>query len=64
MKCDESCCAANEAKYLLINGEERERCCEPGLKDRLLDLVTNNETVLFRLNGNPSKEGLLIIRVG
>ena len=45
IKCDE--CNVNDAEYLLINGEEQLRLCEPSMKDRLLELVTQNDTITF-----------------
>ena len=63
MKCDKSCCGANEAKYLLVNGREKERLCEPGLKDRLLDLVTHNDTITFGSGDKGAEGGLQAIEV-
>lgn len=44
-RCSEGC---NRPRFVLVNGEEREFCCEPTMQDRLLDLVENNEEITFR----------------
>jgi hypothetical protein len=58
--CTEGC---NPAQYVFINGNEKEYLCGPSFADRLLDLVTNNERILFT-SFLPDEDGLPVISVG
>jgi len=59
-KCSEGC---NAPEFLLVNGNEQEYICEPVLEDRLVDMVTNNDTITFHSGDKNKRTGIQVIEV-